>query len=201
MRNLTDRRNLPRSPLDAPRWTSVAWVTVLALLLVSCAGSRSPASVTAKPDASAVATRAMTPSPRASSLSSAGAAGSATAAAPPGASSPTPGPTFTLLRMATMANPALPAPDATTFVSHFSPKAPALFVVFALRPGLTGTVACTIEANGVRTAGPIRLAYGPTNSWGDFKITSRGTFVTGTYRATVVFVPTGEVASITFSVP
>jgi hypothetical protein len=73
-------------------------------------------------------------------------------------------------------------------------------VVFALSPGLTGTVECTIDANGVRTAGPISLNYGPANSWGDFKITSRGIFVAGTYRASVTFVPTGEVATIDFTV-
>jgi hypothetical protein len=111
-----------------------------------------------------------------------------------------PGSAFALLRMAAAANPALPAPDAGAFVSSFSTKAPALYVVFALRPGLIGRVECTVEANGVRTAGPLALTIGPTNSWGDFKITSRGTFVAGAYRATVTFGPTGEAATIPFSV-
>ena len=102
--------------------------------------------------------------------------------------------------MASAANPASAAPDATTFVSGYASRAPAMFVVFALRPGLAGPVTCTVDANGVRTAGPITLAYGPTNSWGDFRITSRGTFAIGSYRATVVFVPTGEAATIKFTV-
>lgn len=73
-------------------------------------------------------------------------------------------------------------------------------MVFALRPGLTGKVECTIDANGVRTAGPISLDYGPTNSWGDFMVTSRGIFVAGSYRASVTFGPTGEVVTVDFTV-
>jgi hypothetical protein len=75
-----------------------------------------------------------------------------------------------------------------------------MYVVFALRSGLTGEVVCTISANGVEAIQPITITYGPTNSWGDFKISSRGTFVVGDYQATLTFAPTGEFVTISFTV-
>ena len=196
-----------RRHASATRWAGAAWVAALAILLASCAATRPPASpgnssagAGVSPVVPTPITIAPTPTPVAPSASSDTASVAATPAATPQAALPTPGVAFTLLRMASRADPASTAPDATTFVSSYGSRAPTMFVVFALRPGLAGTVTCTIDANGVRTAGPISLAYGPTNSWGDFRITSRGTFATGSYRATVVFVPTGESATVDFTV-
>ena len=102
--------------------------------------------------------------------------------------------------MATAADSSKPAPDSTTFAQTFPTSAPAVYVVFALRSGLTGEVRCTISANGVRLIQPLTINYGSNNSWGDFKVRSRGTFVKGDYRATLTHVPTGEVVSISFTV-
>lgn len=177
----------------------------LAIMFASCAGSASSVATgtgstppPSTPAPSSTATPFIVAPVGTGSPAPSGAA--ATRPTSPPTPSPTPGSAFTLLRMATAADPALPAPDAKTFVSTFSPTAPALYVVFALRPGLTGTVVCTVTANQVRTAGPITLAYGPKNSWGDFRITSRGTFVAGSYRATLTFGPSGEVATVDFTV-
>lgn len=178
---------------------------VLAIILASCAGAGPPVETGA---GSASMRSAPAPSPTAAAPSvvpvgtgSPAPAGTAsTALGSPAAPAPTPGSAFTLVRMAMAADPALPAPDARTFVSSFPPKTPAMYVVFALRPGLTGTVVCTVTANGVQTVGPITLAYGPTNSWGDFRITSRGTFVVGSYRATLTLGPTRAVATVDFTV-
>jgi len=93
-----------------------------------------------------------------------------------------------------------PAPDSTTFTQTFLTSAPVLYVVFALTSGLTGKVSCAMSANGVRLIEPLTIDYGSNNSWGDFRIRSRGTFVTGDYRATLTYVPTGEVVSISFIV-
>lgn len=107
---------------------------------------------------------------------------------------------FTLLRMASKADSSKPAPDSTTFTQTFPTSAPAVYVVFALTSGLTGNVTCAISANGVRLIQPLTIDYGSKNSWGDFKVRSRGTFVKGDYRATLTYVPTGEVVSISFTV-
>ncbi len=191
------------------RSTRLGWLSgaaaALAIILASCAGPGLPvatgagsASMRSAPPPSSTATA---PSVVPVGIGSPAPRGTAsTAPGSPAAPAPTPGSAFTLLRMATAADPALPAPDVRTFVSSFPPKAPAMYVVFALRPGLTGTVVCTVTANGVQTAGPITLTYGPTNSWGDFRITSRGTFVVGSYRATLTLGPTREVATVDFTV-
>jgi len=92
--------------------------------------------------------------------------------------------------MAAAADSSKPAPDSTTFTQTFPTSAPALYVVFALRPDLTGNVACTMSANGVRLIQPLTINYGSNNSWGDFRVRSRGTFVKGDYRATLTYVPT-----------
>ena len=107
---------------------------------------------------------------------------------------------FTLLRMATSADSSKPAPDSTTFTQTFRTSAPAVYVVFALTSGLTGEVTCAMNANAVRLIQLLTITYGSNNSWGDFRIRSRGTFVTGDYRATLTYVPTGEVVSISFIV-
>ena len=102
--------------------------------------------------------------------------------------------------MATAADSSKPAPDATTFTEAFPTSAPAFFVVFSLRSGLVGTVTCTMTTNGVRVIQPLTIAYGPTNTWGDFKIRSRGKFLAGAYRAMLTYVPTGERVAIDFTV-
>lgn len=102
--------------------------------------------------------------------------------------------------MAAGADSSKPAPDASTFTQTFPTSAPAIYVVFALTSGLTGKVSCTMTANGVQLIQPLTINYGSTNSWGDFKVRSRGTFVKGEYRASLTYVPTGEVVSISFTV-
>ena len=102
--------------------------------------------------------------------------------------------------MATAADSSKPVPDSSTFTQTFPPSAPAFYVVFALTSGLSGKVSCAISANGVRLIQPLTIDYGSNNSWGDFKVKSRGTFVKGDYRATLTYIPTGEVGSISFTV-
>jgi hypothetical protein len=102
--------------------------------------------------------------------------------------------------MATTADSSKPAPDSTTFTQTFPTSAPAVYVIFSLTSGLTGNVTCTIRANGVRLIQPLTINYGSKNSWGDFKVRSRGGFVKGDYQATLTYVPTGEVVSIGFTV-
>jgi len=102
--------------------------------------------------------------------------------------------------MATAADSSKPVPDSSTFTQTFPPSASAFYVVFALTTGLTGKVSCAISANGVQLIQPLTIDYGSNNSWGDFKVKSRGSFVKGDYRATLTFVPSGEAVSITFTV-
>jgi hypothetical protein len=102
--------------------------------------------------------------------------------------------------MATAADSSKPVPDSTTFTQTFPTSASAIYVVFSLTPGLTGKVLCAMIANGVQLIQPLTIEYGSSNSWGDFKIRSRGTFVAGRYRATLTYLPTGEVITIDFTV-
>lgn len=102
--------------------------------------------------------------------------------------------------MATSADPAKSAPDPSTFTTTYGPKAPAMYVVFELQPGLTGSVVCTMTSNGSPVTKPLTINYGATNTWGDFKIASLGTFATGTYQATVTFSATGQSMPTTFTV-
>lgn len=102
--------------------------------------------------------------------------------------------------MASAADPAQPAPDAATFTDSFPTSAPALYVVFALRAGLTGQVVCTLTANGVALIQPLTLTYAAANSWGDFKVSPKLRFAAGAYQATLRHVPSGEVATINFTV-
>ncbi len=211
MQDTTSRADAPSS---RPRFLGqcvalFALVAVLASCAYSGPSPSDPSSRAATATGPAPATTSQEAAPTASPVTAASAApsvavqapsGSTAAAAPTVTPVPGPGSAFTLLKMATGAARGKPAPDATTFTSTFPAKAPAMYVVFALRTGLTGDVVCAITANGVQSVKPITLAYGASNSWGDFKISSRGTFVMGDYRATLTFGPTGEVATIAFTV-
>ncbi len=117
---------------------------------------------------------------------------------------PTPVPSgtsaFTLLRMATFADSTKSAPDSTAFTDAFATTAPKLYVVFSLRPDLSGKVVCTMTANGSEFISPITIDYGTGNSWGDFEISPSGTFPIGDYVATLTYAPSGEVVTIPFKV-
>lgn len=118
--------------------------------------------------------------------------------------SPTPVPSgtsaFTLLSMATFADSSKPAPDATAFTDSFATTAPKLYVVFSLRPGLTGNVVCTMTVDGADMIQPITISYGSGNSWGDFEISPAGTFPAGDYVATLTYEPSNEAVTIPFIV-
>lgn len=185
----------------APRFALIITV-VAAASLAACAspgagtaGSPNVPSRTILPSPSSP-----TDSPTPSLVATPSATGGTESASPPDAVSTAGAGAFTLLRMASSADPSRPAPDATNFTSTFAAKAPALFVVFALRPALIGRVDCTITVNGVVVVRPLAIDYGPTNSWGDFRITSRGIFAVGDYQATLTYEPTGEVATVDFTV-
>ncbi len=107
---------------------------------------------------------------------------------------------FTLLRAATAADTSQPLYDAATFTDSFPTTAPAIFVVFALQDGLTGKVTCTMTVDGSPLIQPLSLDYGTGNSWGDFQVTPAGSFPAGDYVATVTFTPTGEAATVEFTV-
>lgn len=121
--------------------------------------------------------------------------------APP---TPTPVPSgtsaFTLTTMASSADSSKSGPDTTAFTTTFLSSAPKLYVVFRLRSGLSGAVVCTMSANGSDVIKPITLTYSVGNTWGDFAISSSGTFPTGDYVATLTFSPTGEAVQIPFTV-
>lgn len=121
---------------------------------------------------------------------------------PPATPTPVPSGTsaFTLLRMATNADPTKSAPDSTTFTDTFPATAPKVFVVFSLRDGLTGEVVCTMTANGSAVIQPITLTYGTGDSWGDFAISSGGTLPVGDYVATLTYSPSGEAVTVPFTV-
>ena len=118
--------------------------------------------------------------------------------------SPTPVPSdasaFTLLSMATFADPSQPGPDSAFFTEVFKPTAPRIYVVFALRPDLSGKVICTMTLNGSDYINPLTIDYGTDNSWGDFEITPSGALPIGDYVATLRYVPSGEVVTIPFKV-
>lgn len=172
----------------------LAAMLALASAAAACGGSSSPIAATptaASPTTSA--TQGVVASP----------GGPATVPGPstqaPTAAPVAAGP-FSLLKMATSADPAKSAPDPSTFTTTYGPKAPAIYVVFELQPGLTGSVVCTMTSNGSPVTKPLTINYGATNTWGDFKIASLGTFATGTYQATVTFSATGQSMSTTFTV-
>ncbi len=108
--------------------------------------------------------------------------------------------TFTLLQMATAADRSKAAPDPATFTDTFPTTAKAIFVVFALGPGLTGTVTMTLTRGGSSVIKPISLNITVADGWSDFKVTSTSGFPAGTYEATVTYAPTGEAQTVTFSV-
>jgi hypothetical protein len=107
---------------------------------------------------------------------------------------------FSLLRTATAADASKSAPDPSTYTDSFATTASAIFVVFSLRSGLTGTVTCSMTANGTAFIQPLSLDYGAGNSWGDFQINPSGTFPAGAYVATVTFTPTGDTETFNFTV-
>ena len=121
--------------------------------------------------------------------------------APP---APTPVPSgtsaFTLFSMATFADSKKSGPDSTKFTDKFPTTAPKVYVVFALRPGLTGKVVCKMTANGSEVIKPITLSYGSGVSWGDFEISTGGKLPVGDYVATLTYVPSGEIVTIPFTV-
>ena len=118
--------------------------------------------------------------------------------------SPTPVPSgtsaFTLLKMATSADSSKSGPDPSTFTDTFASSAAKLYVVFSLESDLSGKVVCTMTANGSEAVKPISLQYGTGNSWGDFEISSGGSFPVGDYVATLTYSPSGEVVTIPFTV-
>ncbi len=191
---------------EAPRVASLIVLCGIAIIFASCGNAIS--TVTVRPSSTAAAgqpespTLRVTPTPAPTGTAP---TPSDTAATPaPSDAAPTPAPSgataFTLLKMATAADSSKPAPDSTTFTQTYPTTAPAIYVVFALSPGLTGKITCAISANGVQLMQPLTIDYGSKNSWGDFKVRSRGRFVKGDYRATLTYVPTGEAASISFTV-
>ncbi len=107
---------------------------------------------------------------------------------------------FTLLRAATGADSSKPAPDPSTYTDSFSTTASAIYIVFSLRSGLTGTVSCAMTANGSPYVQGLSLDYGTGNSWGDFQVTPSGTFPAGDYVATITYTPTGETQTVNFTV-
>lgn len=121
---------------------------------------------------------------------------------PPATPVPVPSGTsaFTLLRMATDADATKSAPDATKFTDTFPSSAAKVFVVFSLRDGVTGKVVCTMTANGSAVIQPITLTYGDGDSWGDFAISSGGSFPVGDYVATLTYSPSGEAVTVAFTV-
>jgi hypothetical protein len=121
---------------------------------------------------------------------------------PPATPAPVPSGTsaFTLLRMATDADSTTSAPDATKYTDTFPSSSAKVFVVFSLRDGLTGKVVCTMTANGSAIVQPITLTYGSGDSWGDFAISSGGSFPIGDYVATLTYSPSGEAVSVPFTV-
>ncbi len=118
----------------------------------------------------------------------------------PGSLAPSGTSAFSLFKMATRADRSTAGPDPTAFTDTFPPSTRELYVVFSLRAGLTGRVVCTVRANGRDLIVPLTIDYGARNSWGDFKVTTRGPFPVGAYVATLTFLSTGEVVTVNFTV-
>lgn len=111
-----------------------------------------------------------------------------------------PGTAFVLLTMATSADTSRSAPDPSTYLTAYPQSVQAIYVVFALRDGLTGDVTCDLLRNGTSLLqSPVSLTYGTTNAWGSFTINVGGSQPAGTYLATVTYTPTGENQSIQFT--
>lgn len=107
---------------------------------------------------------------------------------------------FTLLQAARTADPSQSSPDPSTYTDSFPTTAPALYVDFELRSGLTGTVTCAMTVNGSDLIDGLSIDYGPNLQWGDFKVTPAGAFPKGDYVATLTFKPTGETETVEFTV-
>jgi hypothetical protein len=111
-----------------------------------------------------------------------------------------PGAAFVLLTMATSADTSRSAPDPLTYVTAYPQSVQAVYVVFALREGLTGNVSCDLLRDGTSLLqSPISLTYGTNNAWGSFTINVGGNQPAGTYVATVTYAPTGESQTIEFT--
>ena len=124
----------------------------------------------------------------------------------PQASAATPAPSssgtsaFTFLRMATTSVTSKAQADKATYTDSYPTTAAAVFVVFTLRSGLTGTVTLTMTHNGAAIIQPLPLDVSVANGWNDFHIDSSSGFPVGDYAATVTFAPTGEAQTVTFTV-
>lgn len=178
-----------------PRVASLLGLCVLAIVLASCGASNTP---TVGPTSTGSLAASPKPSPAASHTAS----GTPPITSSPSAGGPSPSPAsaFTLLKMATAADPSKPVPDSTKYTDTFPTSAPAVYVVFSLRPGLTGKVVCTMSRGGKNLLQPLTLTYAASNSWGDFKIRPQAKFAAGAYQAMLTFSGTGETAKIDFTV-
>ncbi len=108
--------------------------------------------------------------------------------------------TFSLLKTASAGDPSASAPDPSTFTDTFSTSDPSVYVIFELADGLTGTVTCTVSEGGTQVVTPFSMDYGPNNSWGSFEVDAGTGFTAGDYEATVTFEPTGDTATVDFTV-
>ncbi len=121
---------------------------------------------------------------------------SASASAPPSALPG--GSSFVIAGMALKIDTSAKSADPSTFVTSVPTAATVLYAVFSLKPGLSGQVVGTLK-QGDTSFVTLKLDYGPTNSWGDFMITSTSGIAAGDYQMEITFIPTAETITLPFT--
>ena len=93
-----------------------------------------------------------------------------------------------------------PQADPSTFTKTLSKGLKAIYAVFVLQPGLTGTVRGELK-EGAFTLATVSLSYGAGNTWGDFTFNSTKGFTAGTnYVLILTHVPSGATIRLPFTV-
>jgi len=93
-----------------------------------------------------------------------------------------------------------PQADPTTFTTTLSKGLKAIYAVFVLQPGLTGTVSGELK-EGAFTLATVTLSYGAGNTWGDFTFNSAKGFMPGTnYVLILTHVQSGSMVRLPFTV-
>lgn len=139
------------------------------------------------------------PGTPAGSSASPGASGSG-ASASSGAGSSAGSNAFVIAGMAATIVSGAPQADPSTFTKTLSKSLKAIYAVFVLQPGLTGTVRGELK-EGALTLATVNLSYGAGNTWGDFTFNSAKGFTPGTnYVLLLTHVPSGASVRLPFTV-
>ena len=156
---------------------------VVATVLSACGGAAAPVP-TATP--TGVPTLAPTPSPSVSATPSATVSQTGSGA-------------FVVTGLAAMIDSSADAPDPSTFRTSFTSDTPAIYVPFQLGPGLAGKVTSTWKSSIAKDV-VASFNYTPSAPWAYFKLTRSGGFIPSDYQEVLMFEPTGESVTLSFTV-